>query len=172
MGELEQWRDVVGYEGHYQVSSEGRVRSVERTVFQKGGTWRYQSYILSQDVSKRGYHRVVLSKDNHRRTVNVHRLMGEAFIPNPNGLPMVRHLDDNKSHNFLGNLSWGTNSDNQRDSIRNGTHFASSKTHCPAGHPYNEDNTYVFTRNGKQGRKCRMCHALKERFRRMERANG
>lgn len=161
---------VVGYGGEYEVSNWGQVRSVERTVFQKGGVWRYQSYVLSQDVNKRGYHRVVLSKGNRRRTANVHRLMAEAFLPNPENLPMVRHLDDNKSHNVIDNLAWGTNSDNQKDSIRNGTHWGSSKTHCPQGHPYDEENTYIFTRgNGTTGRKCRMCHALKERERRKDR---
>lgn len=173
MERLEEWRSVVGYEGQYEVSSFGQVRSVDRTVYQKGGVWRYRSYLLSQDVNKRGYHRVVLSRDNKRRTVSVHRLMGEAFLDNPSGLPFVRHLDDDKSHNRIENLAWGTNSDNQKDSIRNGTHFGASKTHCPENHPYTEENTYVFVRNGRVGRKCRKCHALRERARRRERkANG
>lgn len=169
MDGIEQWGPVVGYEGEYEASTRGRVRSVDRTVFQKGGTWRYRSYILRQDVSKRGYHRVVLSRGNQRRTVNVHRLMGETFLPNPENLPMVRHLDDNKGNNVIENLAWGTNSDNQKDSIRNGTHYGSSKTHCPENHPYDEGNTYSFTRNGRPGRKCRKCHALKERVRRKDR---
>ena len=156
------WKPVKGYEGSYEVSSLGAVRSRDREVTQKGSTWFYRGQVLSQDVSKAGYPRVVLSQGNRRSTRQVHRLMAEAFLPNPTSLPLVRHLDDVKSHNVIENLSWGTVSDNGRDAVRNGTHPKSRKTHCPSGHPYAGSNLYE--KNGV--RKCRKCHALLERKRR------
>lgn len=167
MDELEKWLPVSGYEGLYEVSSLGRVRSVDHEVIQKGGVWRYTGQVLKPDVSARGYHRVGLSQGNRTRTINVHRLVAEAHIPNPEGYPLVRHLDDDRDNNRCLNLAWGTVADNGADAVRNGVHNQTRKTHCPQNHEYSEGNTY----RGSSGtvRKCRKCHALKERERRKDR---
>lgn len=164
----EEWRPVSGYEGYYEVSSSGRVRSVARTVSQKGGTWRYKSYTLRQDISASGYPRVTLSRGNKPRTYQVHRLVAEAFIQNPENFPMVLHWNDVKTDNRHSNLRWGTNRDNQLDSVRNETNPRTRRTHCLAGHPYDSENTYRGT-SGIGARKCRRCHAEKERERRKRR---
>lgn len=110
--------------------------------------------ILSAHLSPEGYQRVSLL-DNGTHDSYVHRLMAEAFIPNPDNLELVRHLDDDPTHNVLDNLAWGTHSDNRLDSVRNGTHANAMKTHCPQGHPYDEENTY--RKPGKASRDCRSC---------------
>ena len=163
---LEEWRSVVGYEGIYEVSSLGRVRGVDRSVFQKGATWNYKGQVLKPNVSRAGYPRVVLSKGNQTRTIQVHRLVAEAFIPNPDNLPFVRHWNDVKDDNSVGNLRWGTNSDNQLDSVRNGSHPKSRRTHCEWGHAFDEQNTSWTVNGVRKSRKCRACHAQSERRRR------
>lgn len=90
------WKDIKGYEGIYQVSDLGRVRSL------KFGKER----ILVGRKDSDGYLRVGLCKDGKEKTCRVHRLVAEAFIPNPDGLPQVNHKDERKSNNVASNLEW------------------------------------------------------------------
>lgn len=150
----ETWRPVTGYEGLYEVSDHGRVRSVDRTVtFANGWTRDYSSQIISP--SKRVYWRVTLRDETgRRRTWKLHTLVLAAFVgPRPEGSE-GRHLDDNKDDNRLSNLAYGTRSQNRADSVRNGTHREARKTHCPKGHPYEGDNLFVMP-NGN--RRCVTC---------------
>ena len=89
------WKDVKDYEGHYQVSDKGRVKSVKfgKEIFLKQG-------------SCRGYLQVGLHKNGKYKTYKVHRLVAQAFIQNPNNLPEVNHLDENKENNCVDNLEW------------------------------------------------------------------
>ena len=89
------WKDVKDYEGHYQVSDKGRVKSVKfgKEIFLKQG-------------SCRGYLRVGLSKNGEIKRYTVHRLVAQAFIPNPNNLPEVNHKDEIKTNNNIENLEW------------------------------------------------------------------
>lgn len=111
----EVWKDVVGYEGYYQVSNLGKVKSVDRyvaTVGNPSGKRLIKGKILSQ--AKRtirhepGYCFVGLSKNNITTTFAVHRLVAQAFIPNPGNLPCVNHKDENKFNNNVNNLEWCT----------------------------------------------------------------
>lgn len=104
----ELWKDIVGYEGRYQVSSFGRVRSVSRIVNRPRGTTRLvESKVLSLQKNKFGYLRILLIDKNHKaKTCSVHRLVALTFIPNPNNLPMVNHKDENKENNSVENLEW------------------------------------------------------------------
>ena len=92
----EYWKPVVGYEGHYQVSNFGRVKSIK---FGK-------EIILKQRQCMNGYKLVTLYKDGKGKIILVHRLVAQAFIPNPDNLPEVNHKDENKTNNVVTNLEW------------------------------------------------------------------
>lgn len=122
---MEEWRDVNGYEGVYQVSNYGRVKSLARIVAvkDKNGILRNRPYlekILTQQVGVGGYMRVALCKDGGIKIKYVHRLVLETF--ETNGIDMeCRHLDNNPANNRLDNLCWGTPLENQHDRVLNKT---------------------------------------------------
>lgn len=93
------WKDITGYKGLYQVSNFGRVRSLPKKN-------RYYTKIIRQEIDWKGYVRVQLIKDNKEKWFKVHRLVAEAFIPNPNNYPQVNHKDENKLNNCVDNLEW------------------------------------------------------------------
>ena len=101
------WRDVVGYEDTHQVSNLGRVRVKERVINTSTGKRKYKSKLLSIQTSK-GYKFVILVVKNNRKTAYIHRLVAEAFIPNPENLPCVNHKDEDKLNNSVDNLEWCT----------------------------------------------------------------
>jgi hypothetical protein len=89
---MEEWRDVEGYEGIYQVSSEGRVRTLDRTiVFADGRTYHFKSKIITQQTDKYGYRIASFSIGGKTYKKRVHRLVAQAFIPNPNNYPIINH---------------------------------------------------------------------------------
>ena len=94
-------KDIVGYEGLYQISDKGEVFSVPRKG-SLGGK-------MKTHLNVKGYEVLGLCKDGHQSTVTVHRLVAEAFIPNPDNLPQVNHKDENKLNNCVDNLEWCTN---------------------------------------------------------------
>lgn len=106
------WKDISGYEGYYQVSNLGNVKSMERIVERKNnetGNLPLKSRILSLNTYPKGYKKVTLRKNNTSKSFFVHRLVAEAFIPNPNNYPYVNHKDENPSNNHSDNLEWCTN---------------------------------------------------------------
>ena len=90
------WKDIEGYDGLYQVSDKGRVKSVK---FGK-------EKILKPGRDKDGYLLVILSKNGERNTYRVHRLVAQAFLPNPNDLPQINHKDEVKTNNSVQNIEW------------------------------------------------------------------
>lgn len=90
------WKDIIGYEGLYQISNCGEVKSYVR----KGGDK------LKQVVDHQGYKSVVLCKKKVKRRFKIHRLVAKAFIPNFYNLPVINHIDENKSNNKVNNLEW------------------------------------------------------------------
>lgn len=163
--ESEEWRQLPGYEGAYEVSSLGRVRSLAR-IDSRGR--RIRARILSQWPHQTGHMYTKLSRNGDSRHGKVHRLVLLAFVgPPPVGCEAL-HGDGNPANNRIDNLSWGTRSENLYDRVRHGTHHMAIKTHCPQGHPYDDANTYI-TRDGKR-RMCRTC--LRNRNTATRRARG
>lgn len=101
------WKDVPGYIGLYQVSNIGRVRSLPHTVRCYGGK-RTSPGRIRKLVDYRGYKRVHLSRGAERHIPFVHRLVAEAFVPNPDNLPIINHKDENPANNRASNLEWCT----------------------------------------------------------------
>jgi NUMOD4 motif/HNH endonuclease len=99
--EEEIWKDVVGFEGHYKVSNLGRIMSKKDKI---------RKLRLND-----GYWAVDLSIGPKRSNKLVHRLVAEAFIPNPENLPLVRHKDNCRTNSRVDNLQWGTSKDNMQD---------------------------------------------------------
>lgn len=148
----ERWLPVVGFEGLYEVSDLGRVRSLGR-VDALGRS--YPPLILAQEVKTNGRHRVKLCDAGRQERRQVHRLVLEAFVGQcPDGLEAC-HWNDDPHDNRLSNLRWDTKGANSRDAVRNGTHGMARKSNCPSGHPYDLTNTYV--RPGSNHRQCRQC---------------
>lgn len=104
---VEVWRDVYG--GLYSVSNLGRVKSNDRQiVYSNGVVTKYKGKLLKPEVVADGHLRVTLSSGGKKQRVFVHRLVAEAFIPNPNNYPIVNHKDEVPSNNCVGNLEWCT----------------------------------------------------------------
>jgi hypothetical protein len=117
----EEWQPVVGFESHYAVSSFGRVRSVDREAQRKGASGSHHKIgqLLTQDVTPRGYCRIQLMKDGKRKNMLVHRMVADAFIPNPDNKPAVNHKNGMKAHNHVANLEWATYSENLQHAYDN-----------------------------------------------------
>ena len=117
---IEIWKDITGYEGIYQISNLGRVRSLDRISIDKNGR-EYSIKGNMRKVSKsKGYSIIGLSKDNKQKMHLVHRLVAEAFLDNPENLPIVNHIDGNKSNSHIENLEWVSSSDNIKHAISTG----------------------------------------------------
>lgn len=103
--ENEIWKDIKGYEGKYQISSIGRIKSLGRWVKHKG--WRFEEErMLNQYMSQTGYFYVALSKDSIQKKYKVHRLVAEAFLENPDNLPVINHKNEVKTDNRVENLEF------------------------------------------------------------------
>jgi hypothetical protein len=140
------WKSVVGYEGFYEVSSLGRVRSLDRTIkLYNGGSYVRKEKTLVQIKDKRGYLKLKLLKNGKMKTFFVHRLVAQAFISNPNELPQVNHKDENKLNNKVENLEWCT----QQYNIRYGTARERARYNLMvAVNQYDLDGNYIKTWNG------------------------
>ena len=113
---MEIWKPVVGYERLYEVSDSGRVRSLrEGRRFRAG-------HIMSPNLGKFGYTYVNLNEKGIRKTHKIHRLVAQAFLPNPENKPDVNHKNGVKHDNKLGNLEWATKSENTLHAFRTGLH--------------------------------------------------
>ena len=113
--EKEVWKDIDGYEGSYQVSNYGRVRSKDRVSFSGR---KLKGRVLKQKVNK-GYYVIGLYKDGKQFGETVSRLVANAFIPNSENKPEVNHIDENKANNHANNLEWVTPKENSNHGTRN-----------------------------------------------------
>ena len=126
---------VKGYEGYYEVDMYGRVYSLERTITVNDNGRVYEKPVkeceLSQSRHSAGYRTVGLTRNGKTETVYVHRLVAEAYIPNPQNLPFINHKDEDKANNFVTNLEWcteqynsnyGSAKDKQAEALRGRKH--------------------------------------------------
>lgn len=148
------WIPIRGYEGFYEISNFGAVRSLDRMIPSKKGKNRLaKGIILKQTKDSDGYIIATLYQEGNYKKFKVHRLMLENFIGAcPEGM-QCRHLDGNNTNNSLQNLRWGTVSENNLDRVRHGTHQESIKTHCPKGHEYSGNNVKIY----RNKRRCVSC---------------
>lgn len=143
---LEEWRSIPGFERLYEASSLGRIRS--------------SRVVLKQRLNNMGYPVVEMSKNGRSRESLVHRQVIKAFHGDPEPGMECRHLNGVPTDNRAENLAWGTRSENTVDQVVHGTHRNTAKTHCPRGHEFTVENTYIQPSNG--GRICRACQADKK----------
>lgn len=113
----EQWKDVVGYEGYYQVSNRGRVKGLKYTLLVGCCFKTLPERILKPNKNKFGYYYVVLHKNRKPKTWKIHRLVALAFIPNPENKPCIDHIDTIRTNNNIENLRWCTHSENMNNPI-------------------------------------------------------
>lgn len=164
----EEWRDIPGYEGYYQASSLGRIRSVERVISQRHATGEVQRrmpmvYLTPFTHSGDGRFVVALSRDCIVRKFGVHVLVALAFLgPKPHAKSQCCHRDGDHINNSPENLYWGDNSSNVQDAIRHGTHYPASKITCPYGHALRSPNLKGSARQ----RACKACANANEWARR------
>lgn len=119
---MEKWKDVKGFEGWYEVSNIGRVRSVERDIKHScGKVQKNPSKIKKPQLHKsgKGYHTLQLFKNSKHFKRYVHRMVAEAFIPNPLNKPQVNHIDGNPKNNHVDNLEWVTSLENMQHANEN-----------------------------------------------------
>lgn len=148
------WRAIPGVD-NYEASSEGQIRSLDRTITDSVGHVYFRPGKVLKPVNKAGYMFVsVKFNDGPRKSTRAHQLVCRAF----HGLPPdprmdVRHLNGDSTDNRPENLAWGTRSQNMHDRVRHGRHPNASKTHCKSGHEFSPENTITV----KTGRRCRAC---------------
>lgn len=127
---LEEWRDIKGYEGFYQVSNQGRVKSIRRRRVIKGIEYIInKELVLKSYKHTHGYLKVNLSEDGWVKSFFVHRLVLQAFNPNEEELE-VNHIDGNKRNNNLGNLEWVTQKENVKHAYELGLNTKRKKVLC------------------------------------------
>ena len=115
------WKDIKDYEGLYQISNLGNIKSVTRKVKNKKyGTMIAKEKILKQNMSKAGYFTIGLCKNGKTKTTSVHRLVASTFILNPKNKPCINHLDNNPSNNNVKNLEWCTQKENIQHACKSG----------------------------------------------------
>lgn len=158
----EEWRPIAGYEGYYEVSNLGNVRSIDREVEQRHPsgrlvTRRLQGAPMKQFLHPRfGYMYVHLQRDGVSVNRRVHRLVLEAFIgPCPEGME-VCHNNATRNDNRLVNLRYGTSAENKADMLKHGTNERRNRTHCPQDHPLITPNLAPWELS-KGKRKCYAC---------------
>jgi len=155
IGEVREWKEIKGYEGLYEVSNYGQVRSLDKVDCL--GRER-KGRVLKQQKHKRGYLNIGLTKNKIRKMCYVHRLVAQAFVLNPENKAEVNHIDGDKENNLAENLEWVTSSENNQHAYNTGLNQALNRA---KGEKHGESKLtekqvveiYVRVHNGESGRK-------------------
>jgi hypothetical protein len=144
------WKDIRGFEGYYQISNHGRVRSLDRIIPTKKFNIKRKGEVMSTSLNTKGYPHIRLCKNGKRETFRVHRLVAQTFLPNPNNDEIVNHKDSNKTNNNLDNLEWCSEMDNRQHArkIFNDTAYGEA---CNLS-KLTEQQVREIRANGKNGR--------------------
>lgn len=142
----EQWRAVVGHEGRYEISDQGRLRSIRRT----------SQLLIKGTQTHWGHTSVKLYRHGKCTRTFLHAVVLEAFVgPRPHGMESC-HNNGNPADNRLANLRWDTKSANIKDVVKHGNHNYARRTHCLHGHAYDDQNTMICPSDPNH-RRCRAC---------------
>lgn len=142
--ENEIWKPIKDYEGLYEVSNMGRVRSLDRgNIDSTGRKQHFKGMILKQGKDNSNYLVVVLSKNGKTKTFRVHRLVAEAFIPNPENKPCVDHINTIRTENEVANLRWATYEENNNNELTNKkqSFYAKNRKHHPMEGKHHTEET-------------------------------
>lgn len=154
----EQWKPIPGWEGYYEASDMGRVRSIRRTVKTTSGQRTFLGQILNPAASADLHFTVGLYRDGAGKCMRVHRLVMAAFVgPCPDGME-VCHNNGNPADNRLVNLRYDTRSENMIDASIHGTHNNTRKRHCPRGHVLVMPNLIRAPWVKRRARMCLACN--------------
>lgn len=162
------WKDIPGYEGYYQASNFGRVKSMERISIRNNGHSEHSVYRTKEKIKKvqkqsRGYSQVVLYKDGVAKTIRLNTLIARMFVPNPEEKPYVNHIDGNKDNNRADNLEWVTAKENTAHAYRTGLLVHYTKTvlqiddNCNVVNEYSSLKEAAESVHGSRGNICSAC---------------
>ena len=162
------WKPIEGYEGLYEVSNLGRVRSLDRFYYRL-----HKGKVLSPTKDRYGYLTVTLNCNGKSKTIKIHRLVAQAFLPNPDNLPQVNHKDEVKSNNCVDNLEWcsakynvnfGTRQERYRNTMLEKGHWSglSREEYEKKRYQENKDKRKDSQRKYYQKNKDRICDKVKE----------
>jgi hypothetical protein len=132
---MEKWKDICfvekgityDYKDLYQVSNQGRIKRLSRTIYLDNGKYDIEEKVLKPSTTKKGYFRIGLRKDNKTKFFKVHRIVANVFIPNSENKPQINHINGVKTDNRTENLEWCTCKENVQHSVENGTFKRSCK---------------------------------------------
>lgn len=150
--EKEIWKDIIDFEGCYQISSLGRIRSLDRFVTcRNGGVKLFKGKIKNVSENRRRYKSICLSKNSKTKNFDIHRLLAIHFIPNPGNKKEVNHIDGNRMNNDLSNLEWSTPSENALHAHKTGLISNTGRKNHKRARKLTDNQVIDIKKNYKRG---------------------